>query len=174
LIEKWDGGAWSIVSSPNSGGYNDLRGVTCASKEHCWAVGSYGAGGPNQTFIEHWNGILWTIVSSPNTSTMENNYLSAVACASASNCWAVGYYGGNGAFQTLAEQWDGNIWTIVSSPNPSGAHDSEFLGVTCASVEQCWAAGFYVTNGPPRTLVEMWQGPTPRPRNLHVPSLNKV
>ena len=157
LVEEWDGGAWSIVSSPNSGNYDDLLGVTCASQEDCWAVGYYSGTGNDQTLIEHWNGILWATVSSPNTSTMQNNYLTAVACASASDCWAAGYYAnGGGVFQTLVEQWDGNLWTIVSSPNPTGAQDSELLGVTCASVDQCWAAGYYASGGPPQTLVETW------------------
>jgi hypothetical protein len=161
LIEEWNGGGWSIVSSPNSGGYDDLRGVTCASRGDCWAVGNYSGATNDQTLIEHWNGILWAIVSSPNTSTLQSNYLNGVTCASASDCSAVGYYSnGSGVFQTLIEQWDGNLWTIVSSPNPGGAEDSEFLGVTCASVAQCWAAGYYAGSfgHPPQTLVETWHG----------------
>jgi len=164
LVEKWDGAAWSLVSSPNIGNYDDLVGVTCASQGDCWGVGFYRGVTNYQTLIERWNGSFWAIVSSPNSSNMQDNYLNAVACASASNCWAAGYYAsGSFLFQTLIEQWDGNLWTIVSSPNPSGAHNSELFGVTCASVEECWAAGYYVPSGPPRTLVEVWQAPTPRP-----------
>lgn len=134
--------------------------MTCASQGDCWAVG-YNSGVTNdQTLIEYWNGGVWAIVSSPNTSTMQNNYLNAVTCASASDCWAAGYHAnGTSVFQTLIEQWDGNLWTIVSSPNPSGAPDSELLGVTCASAAQCWAAGYYAnSSGPPHTLAESWQG----------------
>jgi len=157
LVEEWDGGTWSIVSSPNGGAYDDLRGVTCASQVDCWAVGDYSGVTNEQTLIEHWNGIFWAIVSSPNTSTMQDNYLTAVACTSASDCWAVGdYASGSGVFQTLIEHWNGNSWTIVSSPNPSA--DSELLGVTCASAAQCWATGDYASSGPPQTLVERWQG----------------
>jgi hypothetical protein len=159
LIEEWDGAAWAIVSSPNSGGYDDLLGVTCASQADCWAVGYYSGATNDQTLIEQWNGSVWAIVSSPNTSTMQDNYLNAMACASASNCWAVGYYKiGPGTFQTLAEQWDGNLWTIASSPNPNGAQDSELFGITCVSAAQCRAVGYYSSTGPPQTLVETWQG----------------
>jgi hypothetical protein len=159
LVEKWDGGAWSIVSSPNSGGWNDLRGVTCASHGDCWAVGNHSGVTNDQTLIEHWNGIVWAIVSSPNTSTTQNNYLIAVACASASDCSAVGYYlNGSFVYQTLIEQWAGNLWTIVSSPNPSGAQESYLLGITSASATQRWAAGYYAnSSGPPQTLVETYQ-----------------
>jgi hypothetical protein len=86
---------------------------------------------------------------------MQNNYLIAVACPSASDCSTVGYYlNGSFVYQTLIEQWDGNVWAIVSSPNPSGAQESYLLGVTYASAAQRWAAGYYASGGPPRTLVE--------------------
>ena len=159
LVEEWNGSAWSLVSSPNIGNYDDLLGVTCASASDCSAVGYYSGVTNNLTLIEHWNGAMWAIVSSPNTSTMQDNYLTAVACASASDCSAVGYYA-NGSFldQTLIEQWDGNLWTIVSSPNPSGAQNSQLQGVTYASEAQRWAAGYYAgTSGPPETLVETLQ-----------------
>ncbi len=91
LVEEWDGAAWSIVSSPSIGGYDDLLGVTCASHKDCWTVGSYSGATNDQTLIEHWNGLSWAIVSSPNTSTTQNNYLNAVTCASKSDCWAAGY-----------------------------------------------------------------------------------
>jgi hypothetical protein len=161
LIEKWDGSAWSLVSSPNNGMYNDLLGVTCASEADCWAVGYYSGVTNNQTLIQQWNGILWAIVSSPNTSTMQDNYLAAVACASAAQCWAVGYYAnGGGVDQTLIEQWDGNFWTIVTSPNPKDAQGSQLLGVTCAAW-QCWAAGYYGNgSGVPQTLAEEYVGNT--------------
>ena len=160
LVEQWDGAVWSLVSSPNSGNYNDLLGVTCTSQADCWAVGFYSGVTNDQTLIEHWNGGVWAIVSSPNTSTMQDNYLNAVACASASDCSAVGYHANStGGFQTLIEQWGGNFWTIVSSPNPSGAQDSELRGVTCVSAAQCWVAGYYASSsGPPQTLAERWQG----------------
>jgi hypothetical protein len=54
LIEKWNGTAWSIVTSPNHGASdNSLNGVTCASTSECWAVGDYVNGsGVDQTLIE--------------------------------------------------------------------------------------------------------------------------
>src|SRR5436305_383644 len=47
----------------------------------------------------------WSLVTSANTSATQTNYLNGVTCASASDCWAVGYYnngsGGSGVAQTL-------------------------------------------------------------------------
>src|SRR5205807_6455954 len=42
LIERWDGTAWAIVSSPNTAALsNYLDGVTCVSASDCWTVGYY-------------------------------------------------------------------------------------------------------------------------------------
>jgi hypothetical protein len=57
LIERWDGTAWSIVTSPNisTAQTNVLSGVTCVSASECWAVGySYADNGVAQTLIEHY------------------------------------------------------------------------------------------------------------------------
>jgi hypothetical protein len=156
LIEKWDGAVWSLVSSPNSGNYNDLRGVTCPSASECWAAGTHSGATNFQTLIEHWNGMLWDIVSSPNTSTTQDNFLLyGLTCTSASECWAVGYYVNDSRrYQTLIERWDGTSWVIVTSPNTGATQDNLLNGVTCASASECWAAGYYAGSGPPQTLVE--------------------
>ena len=40
LIESWDGTAWSTMSSPNIGSFDELAGVACPSLDHCKATGS--------------------------------------------------------------------------------------------------------------------------------------
>src|SRR5205807_6917057 len=62
LIDRWDGTAWTIVTSPNTQS-NFLLGVTCGSASECWAIGFYSGA---QTLIERWDGTAWAIVSSPN------------------------------------------------------------------------------------------------------------
>src|SRR6476469_7210330 len=93
LIERWDGTAWSIVSSPNTSTTeaNVVLGVTCVSASACWAAGYYYGLDDliSQTLIERWDGTSWSIVSSPNTNT-QPNVLLGVTCVSASECWAVG------------------------------------------------------------------------------------
>jgi hypothetical protein len=131
------------VPSPNTSATqtNILNGVTCASPSDCWAVGYYSTGSNiQQTLIEHWDGNSWAIVPSPNVDTTHNNALSAVSCASATTCWAVGS-SNNGSFtQTLIEQWNGTSWTIVPSPN-NGTQSNALNGVTCSSASDCWAVG---------------------------------
>jgi hypothetical protein len=158
LIEQWNGNSWTIVASPSISGNNYLQDVTCTSATECWAVGYSNNGnasqksGINQTLIEEWNGSAWTIVTSPNTSATQMNYLLGVTCASASECWAVGYYeeSTNSIRQTLVEQWDGTSWTIASSPNTTATLHNYLLGVTCTPASECWAVGEYDVH----TLVE--------------------
>src|SRR5260370_23658835 len=100
---------------------NILTGVTCLSGSECWSVGYYaGDGLLEQTVTEYWNGVSWVLVPSANTSPDDYNFLSAITCVSASDCWAVGEYRPpfNNAY-TLVEHWDGTSWSVVPSPNTS-------------------------------------------------------
>jgi len=162
LIERWDGTSWAIVTSPNPSASvnNILYGVTCVSASNCWAVGFYNTGITDQTLIERWDGTSWVIVTSPNTSTTQGNFLSGVTCASASNCWAVGFYNTDIAAQTLIERWDGTSWVIVTSPNTNATRLNFLAAVTCVSASDCWAVGYYVndTGTTYQTLIERWDG----------------
>jgi hypothetical protein len=95
LIEHWDGSSWAMVSAPNtnSAQNNLLYGVTCVSASNCWTLGYWFAGSnAPQTLIAGWDGTSWAIANSPDTSSTQANFLSGVSCASAYDCWAVGYY----------------------------------------------------------------------------------
>src|SRR5439155_831432 len=132
LTEHWDGTAWTIVTSPNTSTTqsNVLYNVTCVSASECWAVGHYYTGTAWQTLTERWDGSAWTIFSSPSTNATQTNFLNGVACVSASECWAVGYYYAPGSFaNTLIERWDGTSWAIVSSPNATATQNNLLYGV---------------------------------------------
>ena len=104
----------------------------------------------------------WSIITSPNTNATQNNRLESVTCPSASQCWAVGYYGqpvGSEVSQTLIEHWDGTTWTIVPSPNTSATQDNLLKSVTCTSTSQCWAVGYYGDyDHVVQALIEQWDG----------------
>jgi len=165
LFNRWDGSSWTAITTPFENGNHFLTGVTCTSDSQCWAVGHYydsiNDNGFDHTVIENWDGSSWTIVSSPNTSSTQNNVLDAVGCASSSQCWAVGYYdSGRGIMQTLIEQWDGTSWTIVSSANTLALESNFLHGITCASASECWAVGYSAdpTGRVYQTLIEQWNG----------------
>src|SRR4030095_13245300 len=92
LVEHWNGTAWSVVPSPNSGtDANELNSVAVVGPNDVWAVGSWSIGSVKQTLTEHWNGTAWSIVPSPNLEDWDN-VLYAIAVVSPGEVWTVGYY----------------------------------------------------------------------------------
>lgn len=160
LVERWDGGAWSIVASPtDDNGY--FRDVACTGPNECWAVG-YSAVFSDwkiSPLVEYWNGTSWTIVESA-TSNEASTSLSSVSCVATSDCWASGYSAGNGSsHHTFVEHWDGNSWSAVASPNPASTLQNDLNQVTCNSSTDCWAVGSsHVNNNTDLTLIEHWDG----------------
>jgi hypothetical protein len=87
----------------------------------------------------------WTGVQPPSPGT--NSSLAGVAVLSPCNAWAVGYFYKGTANQTLIEHWNGTAWKQVTSPNPGGSSDNNFLyGVAATSSTNAWAVGFF-SNG---------------------------
>ncbi|HEY5109557.1 MAG TPA: putative Ig domain-containing protein [Acidimicrobiales bacterium] len=162
LIERWNGSTWSIVASPNTSTTKDnlLRSVSCTSATACTAVGDYDSGTNYQTLVERWNGSTWSIVASPNTSTTQDNVLQSVSCTSATACTVVGNYSNASGPQTLAEQWNGTTWSIVTSPNTTTTQNNYLYGVSCTSATACTAVGDYYSGSAFQTLVERWNGST--------------
>jgi len=81
-----------------------------------------------------------------------------VSCTSASSCTAVGNFDPVSHYQTLIEQWNGTVWSIVSSPNTSATQDNLFGGVSCTSASSCTAVGSFYNGSYDQTLVEQWNG----------------
>ncbi len=156
LAEHWDGGTWSIVSTPNTGleNFNALNGVTCVSSTDCWATGiGNGTSTTDQTLAENWNGSSWSIVATPNISPV--SILGGVTCVTSSDCWTVG----NASGKTLAEYWNGSSWSIVTTPTlPS---ENGLASVSCITTSDCWAVGYAQDGGlTSQTLAEHWNGST--------------
>jgi hypothetical protein len=162
LAERWNGTAWAVQSTPNPSGAmaSYLNGVSCISASACTAVGHYvGSAGFSVTLAERWNGTAWAIQSTPNPIGATASFLDGVSCTSASACTASGYYlTSAGAYQALAENWNGTAWAIQSTPNPSGATASFLNGVSCTSASACTATGYYATGTTNLTLAERWDG----------------
>ncbi len=58
----------------------------------------------------------------------------------------------------LAERWNGHVWAIQATPSIAAG---EFLGVSCPTVTDCIAVGWYPGRGRAEvTLVERWKGGT--------------
>ena len=120
---------------------------------------------------EQWNGTSWTgQVPAVPTGAVSTN-LAGISCSSASACVAVGLWSSTTATFTLAEQWNGSAWTVMSTPNPSGASYSVLNSVSCTASTACTAVGEDHTSTGYSTLGELWNGSswtietTPSPSN---------
>jgi hypothetical protein len=117
------------------------------------AVGEYtNTAGVMQTLAEGWNGTAWSIVGTPNPAGATTSQLNAVACATVTNCIAVGYYQNSASTNLpLAERWNGTSWALQSVPATTSGR---LRGVSCTKASACTAVGFAGSNG----LADRWNG----------------
>jgi hypothetical protein len=161
LTERWDGKSWSVVTSPNPGGYaNGFGAATAIGANDVWAVGTYQNSSSFPTvhsLAEHWDGASWKVVTSPNEGSGAN-YIFSVAARASGDVWMVGYVFDptHEQYRTLIEHWNGSQWRIVPSPNRSGTYFDELYGVTAVS-NSLWAVGSYAfTSSLAGTLTEFY------------------
>jgi hypothetical protein len=149
LVETWDGSAWSIVTSPDTGYIDELLSVSCTSPSACAAVGEARPRfGFDRALVETWDGKAWSVVASPDAST-STNVLNDVSCPTVVQCVAVGTFFNGSEYQLLSMSWDGTSWSLL--PNPGLNADG--TGVTCGSATNCTEVG---ASG----LVNSWDGKT--------------
>jgi hypothetical protein len=87
----------------------------------------------------------------------KHNTLSGVSCSSTTSCFAVGDARNGSTDRTLVKQLAGGRWSIVPSPNPTGANEAFLNAVTCArSAATCVAVGAFDDFSAPSTLVERY------------------
>jgi hypothetical protein len=154
-----DGSEWTIVPTPNVGmRFNQLSAVAAVAPDDVWAVGSSSNEDlVQQTMIQHWDGSAWSVVTSP-VAVGSSAFLYGIAALSVNDIWAVGYTNlGTVAQRTLVVHWDGNAWSVVGSPNPSGARDI-LWGVSAVSATDVWAVGNSSDSTGVRTLIAHWDG----------------
>jgi hypothetical protein len=99
LAERWNGSAWSIVTTPapaGAKGFVGLTDVACLSPNACFAAGAYAAevsgGAPTsvKSLVEGWEGTEWSVLTSPNLAGQAYNALAGIACSTSIDCTAVG------------------------------------------------------------------------------------
>jgi hypothetical protein len=101
----------------------------------------------------------WGITPTRNPKEAVDSYLRAVSCVALTNCDAVGEYAGTGgADMPMAEQWNGVEWALQTTPNPTGATNTELYGVSCASTATCSGVGYDERSGAYYSLAEAWSG----------------
>src|SRR5207244_7139586 len=170
--------------SPTGATLSELSGVSCPAVKVCAAVGDYEDRlGHPVTLAERWNGTAWAAQPTPDPGG-DGNFarLTAVSCASANACTAVGDYSDrSGSTVPLAERWNGTSWTLQSTPLPGGAANAQLLSVSCPAMSACTAVGQYDDGaGLTKTLAERWGGSawtvqsTPNPAGTEISRLSGV
>jgi hypothetical protein len=149
----WNGSRWRMTAMPVPSGFTVLSGISCTSPTFCTAVGWDDGPSVGGTLVETWNGSTWAVRPTPNPAGSTGSALTAVSCASATACSAVGNYTTSGSyFLSLAEYWNGSTWKIQPTPNATGT-DTYLTGVSCPAAGACTASGY--TGGGASTLVEV-------------------
>jgi hypothetical protein len=134
LVQQFDGTRWSVVPSPNQGArQNILYGVSAISDASVWAVGAFqDASSAWHTLAEHWDGSAWSVVATADPGG-SGNQLYAVTAVSNNLVYATGQRSDTTfPSNSLIEQWNGNQWSVVSTPTDPGGSVLP-LGATATS-----------------------------------------
>ncbi|MDQ6607470.1 MAG: hypothetical protein M3Z06_13095 [Actinomycetota bacterium] len=162
--ESWDGKRWRVARLPTGpdATASEIGGVSCVSAVACEAVGFSETGslyaGSTGPLGERWNGRHWTLQRIVAPGPVAN--LSAVSCAAADACMAVGNWGTDDADQALlAERWNGKRWSSVEMRSPGSQEEIEMNSVSCPARNACIAVGDYTPPGLWQVpLAERWNG----------------
>ncbi len=154
--EVWGGTGWTLHSPKGA-----LSAVSCVSPTWCTAVGPSSTADDARANPEVgvWDGASWHPEAGGALSSFTSTILDGVSCTATDFCMAVGSY--NGDAGTLAEEWDGTSWRVVTSPSPASGPDSTTLldAVSCASSTACVAVGWTTPVDRTTTVIaEVWDG----------------
>jgi hypothetical protein len=156
LTEKWNGTAWAVVGTPNSGA-GELIGASCSATADCVSVG---IGNNLFAIAQLWKGTAWAKTTPKKPSGATESELNGVSCPSGGPaCEAVGFSGSSSGTPALAEGWTGSAWALQSTPAISGSSFTDLEGVSCTTPGSCWAVGqSQGSSGTSTPLIEQWNG----------------
>jgi len=167
LIERFNGSAWSLVTSPNQGsGNNSLNSVSMIPGAG-WAVG-FAQNGPYQPLALHWNGTQWSVVSSGHFGN--DALFTSVDTLAGGSAWAAGFQlTANGTRRTLIEHTTGGALSTVASPNDgTSATDNTLTGVGGTQATGLWAVGYRVSGAGLKPLLLRYDTTKPSPKWVSV------
>ncbi len=160
IAEYWNGKAWTLIYG---GADRFPRSVSCGSATVCWAVGTQGSA--SEVLVERyeyeagegeWWGDAYTAKKPIVPEGATALRLNAIACTSATECTAAGYYTKEGKNNALIERLTSTGWTIQSTPAIAGG---VLEAISCTAAGACMAVGSEKPSGQPRSpLALRWNG----------------
>ncbi len=157
LVERWDGTAWQIISTPNPDATtNYLNAVLAFSSQDVWVSGTGGGGDKPQPFLLHWDGQQWNNATLPALDP-SGNELYALAGTGPQDIWAVGSIGCNKCKteHSLVLHYNGVDWQSVGVY--AGAYADAIFGMSVLSPTEVWFAGYQVGDEV-QPLTMRWDG----------------
>jgi hypothetical protein len=138
------GSSWRIVPSPNPPGnnYGQLNATVVIGAADAWAAGFGRLGnGTTGPLITHWAGGSWTIVPSASVPASHTVFLNGLAATGPRDAWAVGSDFSSSATRSIAEHWNGDVWTRAAAP-PGEPAGSTLTAVSADGPADVWAVGY--------------------------------
>jgi hypothetical protein len=170
LAEIWNGTSWNVEATPTPSNAAPtgtfLNTDSCTAPASCVAVGAFGYvrrnGSENTSRLaEAQSGTAWAALLTAAPAHATSSALYGISCVDADSCLAVGGYAqvvnGIDSDSTLAEAWNGTLWSIESTPNRT--NNASLVDVSCSSSDACIAVGSTGdSTSTYRTLAELWNG----------------
>ena len=158
VAERWNGHQWLIITPARPRHVTNLQGVSCPSAHNCYAVGGQAtstitAGHP---LVEHWNGSRWTTQHTAEPTGAAE--LSAISCARAATCTAVGS-AGTANTRMLVEDLARGRWT-EGLPSAPRLAEPGMYAVSCSAPRVCTALVSYIGSGEVLTWATAFRGAT--------------
>ncbi len=124
FAETWNGSKWQVSTLGRSASF--FYGVSCPARNRCFAAGGIYPSlraSVERPLIEAWNGATWAkqhAVGTPSPNVSDQ--MEHVSCVARNDCEAVGFsydpHSSSTGDKTLAEKWNGQRWTLQTTPNP--------------------------------------------------------
>ncbi|HTW97879.1 MAG TPA: IPT/TIG domain-containing protein [Acidimicrobiales bacterium] len=148
VVDTWSSGTWSSQLLPVPGGAVPFdatpEAVTCTAASQCTIVGVYYTSSATSALVDTLSGSTWseTELTSPPTADPDP-VLSAVSCASATFCVAVGENQTTAVdvYEPIVAVGSGTSWSIAAGPESSGMTTASLTSVACPSTTSCVAVG---------------------------------
>jgi hypothetical protein len=185
LLLTGHGSSWIATKAPlpagagsSSGDYlPTVNSVACPSASGCVAAGYYQDTSARQYgLLLTGHGTSWTATKAPlpaGAAANPETILSDVACPSATECIAVGYYfDAAGDQQGLLVTGHGSSWTATKAPMPPGdiAGGTVLKDVACPTAVTCVATGSYLSRAGGQGLLLTGHGTSWKAARAPLPS----